>query len=75
MKSNKGPNRLEVFAGQKCSQIFEYNNGTGYDVMSNSEIIIHMPNTPNKDIVADAPWRINPGSQIPLLFEIKDMSG
>jgi len=69
------PGKYKIYEQKIGSrQIFEYNgDGEGYDVQSGDNVIVPMyVNTIMKDIFADAPWRINPGNEIPILFEIKD---
>jgi len=69
------PGKYKIYEKKIGSRrIIEYNgDGNGYVIQSGSNVIVPMyVNTIMKDIFADAPWRINPGNEIPILFEIKD---
>ncbi len=54
--------------------IWELNNeGEGYQVSSGNETVIPLfGNFLGKEVLADAPWRIEPGDSIPVLVMVKD---
>ena len=49
------------------------NNGFGYIVKANETTIIPLNfNSQNKDVFADAPWRVGPNNILPILLMVKD---
>ena len=49
------------------------NNGLGYTIGENETTIIPLNfNSQNKDVFADAPWRVEPNNMLPILLMVKD---
>jgi len=52
------------------------NNDLGYIVRENETTTILLNfNTQNKDVFADAPWRVEPDKMLPILLMVKDATG